>query len=160
MDREARLQKLVPIEKTYRRMMFTSSVLIFGAALYFLMNPIYSGVIAVVSLVPTVFLEWRKTRTYLQFNDEPMYRRLIRLNFSMLCFTFVLLFGLVALFLTGHMNRDGLMWAMVIGAPPSVLWPFWVDRKLLQLDPEHVTSSMLAKANREQLKRRLDGIND
>lgn len=50
--------------------------------------------------------------------------------------------------------------AVGIGAPPSVLLPLWIDRKLLKLDLEHVTSNMLAKANREKLKRHLDGIND
>lgn len=160
MEREARLQKLIPIERKYRHMMFTSSVLTFGGALYFLMNPIYSGVIAVVSLVPAEFLEWRKTRIYLQFNDKPMYGRLIRLNFLLLCFTFVLLFSFVALFLTGNIDRQGLMWTIIIGAPPSVLLPLWIDRKLLKLDPEHVTSNMLTKANREKLKRGLNGVND
>lgn len=50
--------------------------------------------------------------------------------------------------------------AVVIGALPSVLLPLWIDRKLLKLDPEHVTSNILAKANREKLKRRLDGIDE
>ncbi|TCI34081.1 MULTISPECIES: hypothetical protein [unclassified Exiguobacterium] len=160
MDRETRFQALLQVDKTYRRFMIGSSVLLFVGALYFMMQTTYSSMIAVVGLVPTLFFEWKKTVVYLQFNEDWAYRRLIKVNFFSLCFTFFLLFGLVASFLTGHMNRDGFMWAMVIGAPPSILLPFWIDRKLLQLDPEHVTSSMLAKANREQLKRRLDGIND
>ncbi|EPE60944.1 hypothetical protein L479_02669 [Exiguobacterium sp. S17] len=129
-------------------------------ALYFMMQTTYSGMIVAVGLVPTLFFEWKKTIVYLQFNEDWVYRRLIKTNFFLLCFTFFLVLGLVALFLTGHMNRDGFVWAMVIGGLPAILLPFWIDRKLLQLDPEHVTSSMLAKASREQLKRHLDGINE
>ncbi|TCI56191.1 hypothetical protein EVJ30_04700 [Exiguobacterium sp. SH5S13] len=160
MDRETRFQALLQVDKTYRRFMIGSSVLLFVGALYFMMQTTYSSMIAVVGLVPTLFFEWKKTVVYLQFNDDWTYRRLIKTNFFLLCFTFFLLFSLIALLLTGKIHVDALMWALVIGAPPSILLPFWIDKKLLQLDPEHVTSSMLVKANREQLKRWLDGIND
>lgn len=160
MNREARTEALLQINTTYRRFMIGSSVVIFVSALYFMMQTTYSGVIAVVSLIPTLFFEWKQTTLYLQFNDDWTYRRLIKLQFSSLVFTFILLFSLITLFLTGQIHPDVLMWAVVIGAPPSVLLPLWIDRKLLKLDPEHVTSNMLAKANREKLKRRLDGIND
>ena len=160
MNREARTEALLQINTTYRRFMIGSSVVIFVSALYFMMQTTYSGVISVVSLIPTLFFEWKQTTLYLQFNDDWTYRRLIKLQFSSLVFTFILLFSLIALFLTGQVHKDVLMWAIVIGAPPSVLLPLWIDRKLLKLDPEHITSSMLAKANREKLKRRLDGIND
>lgn len=160
MNREARTEALLQINTTYRRFMIGSSVVIFVSALYFMMQTTYSGVIAVVSLIPTLFFEWKQTTLYLQFNDDWTYRRLIKLQFSSLVFTFILLFSLITLFLTGQIHPDVLMWAVVIGAPPSVLLPLWIDRKLLKLDPEHITSSMLAKANREKLKRRLDGIND
>ncbi|WP_214824444.1 hypothetical protein [Exiguobacterium sp. s28] len=160
MNREARTEALLQINTTYRRFMIGSSVVIFVSALYFMMHTTYSGVIAVVSLIPTLFFEWKQTTLYLQFNDDWTYRRLIKLQFSSLVFTFILLFSLITLFLTGQIHPDVLMWAVVIGAPPSVLLPLWIDRKLLKLDPEHITSSMLAKANREKLKRRLDGIND
>lgn len=160
MNRETRTEALLQINTRYRRFIIGSSVVIFVSALYFMMHTTYSGVIAVVSLIPTLFFEWKQTTLYLQFNDDWTYRRLIKLQFSSLVFTFILLFSLIALFLTGQIHPDVLMWAVVIGAPPSVLLPLWIDRKLLKLDPEHVTSNMLAKANREKLKRRLDGIND
>lgn len=160
MDREARTEALLQINTTYRRFMIGSSVVIFVSALYFMMHTTYSGVIAVVSLIPTLFFEWKQTVLYLRFNDDWTYRRLIKLQFSSLVFTFILLFSLIALFLTDQIHPDVLMWAVAIGAPPSILLPLWIDRKLLKLDSEHVTSNMLAKANREKLKRRLDGIND
>ncbi|OGX78772.1 hypothetical protein A6395_10550 [Exiguobacterium sp. SH31] len=160
MDRETRFQALLQVDKTYRSFMIGSSILLFLGAFYFMMHTTYSVMIAAVGLVPTLFFEWKKTIVYLKFNDDWAYRRLIKANFFLLCFTFFLLFGVIASFLTGHMNRDGFVWAMVIGGLPAILLPFWIDRKLLQLDPEHVTSSMLAKASREQLKRRLDGINE
>ncbi len=140
--------------------MIGSSVVIFVSALYFMMHTTYSGMIAVASLVPTLFFEWKQTVLYLRFNDDWTYRRLVKGQFFILVATFLTLFSLITLFLTGQIHPDVLMWAMVIGAPPSVLLPLWMDRKLLKLDPEHVTSNMLAKANREKLKRRLDGIND
>ncbi|MDL5378257.1 MULTISPECIES: hypothetical protein [Exiguobacterium] len=160
MDREARTEALLQIYTTYRRFMIGSSVVIFVSALYFMMHTTYSGVIAVASLVPTLFFEWKQTVLYLRFNDDWTYRRLVKGQFFILVATFLTLFSLITLFLTGQIHPDVLMWAMVIGAPPSVLLPLWMDRKLLKLDPEHVTSNMLAKANREKLKRRLDGIND
>lgn len=160
MDREARTEVLLQIYTTYRRFMIGSSVVIFVSALYFMMHTTYSGVIAVASLVPTLFFEWKQTVLYLRFNDDWTYRRLVKGQFFILVATFLTLFSLITLFLTGQIHPDVLMWAMVIGAPPSVLLPLWMDRKLLKLDPEHVTSNMLAKANREKLKRRLDGIND
>lgn len=160
MNREARTEALLQINTTYRRFMIGSSVVIFVSALYFMMQTTYSGVIAVVSLIPTLFFEWKQTVLYLQFNDDWTYRRLVKGQFFILVATFLTLFSLITLFLTGQIHPDVLMWAMVIGAPPSVLLPLWMDRKLLKLDPEHVTSNMLAKANREKLKRRLDGIND
>ncbi|WP_214803565.1 hypothetical protein [Exiguobacterium sp. s194] len=160
MDREARTEALLQIYTTYRRFMIGSSVVIFVSALYFMMHTTYSGVIAVASLVPTLFFEWKQTVLYLRFNDDWTYRRLVKGQFFILVATFLTLFSLITLFLTGQIHPDVLMWAMVIGAPPSVLLPLWMDRKLLKLDPEHVTSNMLDKANREKLKRRLDGIND
>lgn len=160
MDRETRTESLLQIYTTYRRFMIGSSVVIFVSALYFMMHTTYSGMIAVASLVPTLFFEWKQTVLYLQFNDDWTYRRLVKGQFFILVATFLTLFSLITLFLTGQIHPDVLMWAMVIGAPPSVLLPLWMDRKLLKLDPEHVTSNMLAKANREKLKRRLDGIND
>lgn len=160
MNREARTESLLQINTTYRRFMIGSSVVIFVSALYFMMHTTYSGVIAVVSLIPTLFFEWKQTVLYLRFNDDWTYRRLVKGQFFILVATFLTLFSLITLFLTGQIHPDVLMWAMVIGAPPSVLLPLWMDRKLLKLDPEHVTSNMLAKANREKLKRRLDGIND
>ncbi|WP_214828278.1 hypothetical protein [Exiguobacterium sp. s26] len=160
MDREARTEALLQIYTTYRRFMIGSSVVIFVSALYFMMHTTYSGMIAVASLVPTLFFEWKQTVLYLRFNDDWTYRRLVKGQFFILVATFLTLFSLITLFLTGQIHPDVLMWAMVIGAPPSVLLPLWIDRKLLKLDPEHVTSNMLAKANREKLKRRLDGIND
>lgn len=160
MDREARTEALLHIYTTYRRFMIGSSVVIFVSALYFMMHTTYSGMIAVASLVPTLFFEWKQTVLYLRFNDDWTYRRLVKGQFFILVATFLTLFSLITLFLTGQIHPDVLMWAMVIGAPPSVLLPLWMDRKLLKLDPEHVTSNMLAKANREKLKRRLDGIND
>ncbi|QUE86327.1 hypothetical protein [Exiguobacterium alkaliphilum] len=160
MDREARTEALLQIYTTYRRFMIGSSVVIFVSALYFMMHTTYSGMIAVASLVPTLFFEWKQTVLYLRFNDDWTYRRLVKGQFFILVATFLTLFSLITLFLTGQIHPDVLMWAMVIGAPPSVLLPLWMDRKLLKLDPEHVTSNMLAKANREKLKRRLDRIND
>lgn len=160
MDREARTEALLQIYTMYRRFMIGSSVVIFVSALYFMMHTTYSGVIAVASLVPTLFFEWKQTVLYLRFNDDWTYRRLVKGQFFILVATFLTLFSLITLFLTGQIHPDVLMWAMVIGAPPSVLLPLWMDRKLLKLDPEHVTSNMLAKANREKLKRRLDRIND
>lgn len=160
MDREARTEALLQIYTTYRRFMIGSSVVIFVSALYFMMHTTYSGMIAVASLVPTLFFEWKQTVLYLRFNDDWTYRRLVKGQFFILVATFLTLFSLITLFLMGQIHPDVLMWAMVIGAPPSVLLPLWMDRKLLKLDPEHVTSNMLAKANREKLKRRLDGIND
>ncbi|WP_214762991.1 hypothetical protein [Exiguobacterium sp. s146] len=160
MDRETRTEALLQIYTTYRRFMIGSSVVIFVSALYFMMHTTYSGMIAVASLVPTLFFEWKQTVLYLRFNDDWTYRRLVKGQFFILVATFLTLFSLITLFLTGQIHPDVLMWAMVIGAPPSVLLPLWMDRKLLKLDPEHVTSNMLAKANREKLKRRLDGIND
>ncbi|WP_396129174.1 hypothetical protein [Exiguobacterium mexicanum] len=151
---------MLQIYTTYRRFMIGSSVVIFVSALYFMMHTTYSGMIAVASLVPTLFFEWKQTVLYLRFNDDWTYRRLVKGQFFILVATFLTLFSLITLFLTGQIHPDVLMWAMVIGAPPSVLLPLWMDRKLLKLDPEHVTSNMLAKANREKLKRRLDGIND
>lgn len=160
MDREARTEALLQIYTTYRRFMIGSSVVIFVSALYFMMHTTYSGMIAVASLVPTLFFEWKQTVLYLRFNDDWTYRRLVKGQFFILVATFLTLFSLITLFLTRQIHPDVLMWAMFIGAPPSVLLPLWMDRKLLKLDPEHVTSNMLAKANREKLKRRLDGIND
>lgn len=160
MNREARTEALLQINTTYRRFMIGSSVVIFVSALYFIMHTTYSGVIAVVSLIPTLFFQWKQTILYLRFNDNWTYRRLVKGQFFILVATFFTLFSIIALFLTGQIHRDVLMWVTVIGAPPSVLLPLWMDRKLLELDPEHVTSNMLAKANREKLKRRLDGIND
>lgn len=160
MEREARLSKLVNIKKRYHRIVIASTLFIFGASLYFMMDLVYSGALAVISLVPMMWVEWRQTRAYLTFNDDRLYRRLIRLNFAILCFTFVLLFSLVALLLTGNIHRDVLMWIIIIGAPPSVLLPFWLDRKLLEIDSEHVTSSMLAKANRAKSKHQLDEIQE
>lgn len=160
MEREARLSKLVNIKKRYHRIVIASTLFIFGASLYFMMDLVYSGALAVISLVPMMWVEWRQTRTYLTFNRDRLYRRLIRLNFAILCFTFVLLFSLVVLLLTGNIHRDVLMWTIIIGAPPSVLLPFWLDRKLLEIDSEHVTSGMLAKASRAKSKHQLDEIQE
>lgn len=160
MEREARLSKLVNIKKRSHRFVIASTLFIWGASLYFMMDLVYSGALAVISLVPMMWVEWRQMRTYLTFNRDRSYRRLIQLNFLFLSFTFVLLFSLVALLLTGNIHRDALMWTIVLGAPPSALFPFWLDRKLLQIDSEHVTSGMLAKAHRHQAKRRLEGIGD
>lgn len=156
MEREARLSKLVNIKKRYHRIVIASTLFIFGASLYFMMDLVYSGALAVLSLVPMMWLEWRQARTYLTFNRDRLYRRLIQLNFAILCFTFILLFSLVTLLLNGNIHRDALMWTMILGAPPSLLWPFWLDQKSLQIDPEHVTSGMLAKANRATSKPQLD----
>ncbi|MCT4795441.1 hypothetical protein [Exiguobacterium alkaliphilum] len=160
MEREARLSKLVNIKKRYHRIVIASTLFIWGASLYFMMDLVYSGALAVISLVPMIWLEWRQTRTYLTFNRDRSYRRLIQLNFLFLSFTFVLLFSLVALLLTGNIHRDALMWVIILGGPPSVLWPFWLDRKLLEIDSEHVTSGMLAKANRAKSKHQLDEIQE
>lgn len=160
MEREARLSKLVNIKKRSHRFVIASTLFIWGASLYFMMDLVYSGALAVLSLVPMMWVEWRQTRTYLTFNRDRSYRRLIQLNFAILCFTFILLFSLVTLLLTGNIHRDALMWTIILGAPPSVLLPFWLDRKLLQIDPEHVTSGMLAKANRAKSKHQFDEINE
>lgn len=160
MEREARLSKLVNIKKRYHRIVIASTLFIFGASLYFMMDLVYSGALAVLSLVPMIWVEWRQTRTYLTFNRDRLYQRLIRLNFAILCFTFVLLFSLVVLLLTGNIHRNVLMWTIIIGTPPSVLLPFWLDRKLLEIDPEHVTSGMLAKASRAKSKNQLNEIKE
>lgn len=109
-----------------------------------------------MTAVPFSFITWQKTRTLLTFNEHRSYRRLIRakgvIAIAMLWGMLGLMFGYVSGFFALSMF-SGLSATLIAG---MLVIETWLDSRLLRIDHEHVTDSLLGFTKRERLKRSWD----
>ncbi|WP_214762983.1 hypothetical protein [Exiguobacterium sp. s146] len=109
-----------------------------------------------MTAVPFSFITWQKTRTLLTFNDNRSYQRLIRakgvIAIAMLWGMLGLMFGYVSGFFALSMF-SGLSATLIAG---MLVIETWLDSRLLRIDHEHVTDSLLGFTKRERLKRSWD----
>ena len=109
-----------------------------------------------MTAVPFSFVTWQKTRTLLTFNDNRSYRRLIRakgvIAIAMLWGMLGLMFGYVSGFFALSMF-SGLSATLIVG---MLVVETWLDYRLLRIDHEHVTDSLLGFTKRKRLKRSWD----
>ncbi|WP_214793877.1 MULTISPECIES: hypothetical protein [unclassified Exiguobacterium] len=110
----------------------------------------------IMTAVPLSRVAWQKTRTLLTFNEHCSYQRLIRAKgiiaiamlWGMLGLTFGHVSGFFALSVFSGLS------AMLIAG--MLVVETWLDYRLLRIDHEHVTDSLIGFTKRERLKRGWD----
>ena len=111
-------------------------------------------VFLMMTAVPLSRVAWQKTRVSVTFNEHRSYQRLIRakgvIAIAMLWGILGLMFG----YISGYFALpvfSGLS-AMLIAS--MLVVETWLDYRLLRIDHEHVTDSLIGFTKRERLKQK------
>ncbi|WP_445002131.1 hypothetical protein [Exiguobacterium alkaliphilum] len=101
---------------------------------------------------PYLCLEWRKTKLLLTFNEERRYSRLIYFEFASLWLQFVVYLGLVIGYLAESLSLPWLLG--IIGGVSTLTFGVsrFLQRRIRQIDPAHVTNKQLSVAKEERLE--------
>ena len=103
-----------------------------------------------VTQLPMLYQAWRRMKLLRTFNEDEEYQRLVRREFQIIVAMFMSL-GLFT-FLTWFVfdSMQGLLGVALIGIIPLLFLYVSMDRKLREVDPEHVTNRELRQAHRKQ----------
>lgn len=157
MTREERIEQLYSRNRTGIVMLLATFLSGLAGGLWFFSKGAYEQIAAFVFffivVLPLGFVAWRKTRTLLTFNEDKRYRRWIRFKGLL---NLVLLFGMMgmmSLFASGFVPLSLFTGTVVSLAIGYLFIEMVVDRRLLQIDDEHVVDSLLGLTKRERMKR-------
>lgn len=106
--------------------------------------------------LPLSFVAWRKTRTLLTFNEDKRYRRWIRFKGFLNIVLLLGMMGMMSLFTLGVVPLSSLTGTVVSLAIGFLLIEMVIDRRLLQIDDEHVVDSLIGLTKRERMKQEWD----
>lgn len=107
-----------------------------------------------MTAVPLSHVAWQKTRVSVTFNENRSYQRLIRakgvIAIAMLWGMLGLMFGYVSGYFALPVF-SGLSAMLIAG---MLVVETWLDYRLLRIDHEHVTDSLIGFTKRERMKRK------
>ncbi|WP_114166610.1 hypothetical protein [Exiguobacterium sp. TNDT2] len=111
-------------------------------------------VFLMMTAVPLSRVAWQKTRVSVTFNENRSYQRLIRakgvIAIAMLWGMLGLMFGYVSGYFALPVF-SGLSAMLIAG---MLVVETWLDTRLLRIDHEHVTDSLIGFTKRERMKRK------
>ncbi|TCI20551.1 hypothetical protein [Exiguobacterium sp. SL-9] len=155
---EERIEQLYKRNKTGIVMLIGTFLIGLAGGLWFFTGGTYEQVAAFVFFfvvaLPLSFVAWRKTRTLLTFNEDKRYRRWIRLKGFLNIVLLIGMMGMMSLFTSGLVLLSLFTGTVVSLAIAFLLIEMVIDRRLLQIDDEHVVDSLIGLTKRERLKRK------
>lgn len=113
-------------------------------------------VFLMMTAVPLSRVAWQKTRVSVTFNENRSYQRLIRAKGVIAIAMLWVMLGLMGGYVSGYFALpvfSGLSAMLIAG---MLVVETWLDTRLLRIDHEHVTDSLIGFTKRERLKRGWD----
>lgn len=113
-------------------------------------------VFLMMTAVPLSRVAWQKTRVSVTFNENRSYQRLIRAKGVIAIAMLWVMLGLMGGYVSGYFALrvfSGLSAMLIAG---MLVVETWLDYRLLRIDHEHVTDSLIGFTKRERLKRGWD----
>ena len=111
-------------------------------------------VFLMMTAVPLSRVAWQKTRVSVTFNENRSYQRLIRAKGVIAIAMLWVMLGLMGGYVSGYFALpvfSGLSAMLIAG---MLVVETWLDTRLLRIDHEHVTDSLIGFTKRERLKRK------
>lgn len=111
-------------------------------------------VFLMMTAVPFSHVSWQKTRVSVTFNENRSYQRLIRAKGVIAIAMLWVMLGLMGGYVSGYFALpvfSGLSAMLIAG---MLVVETWLDYRLLRIDQEHVTDSLIGFTKRERLKRK------
>lgn len=111
-------------------------------------------VFLMMTAVPFSHVSWQKTRVSVTFNENRSYQRLIRAKGVIAIAMLWGMLGLMGGYVSGFFGLpvlSGLSSMLIVG---MLVVETWLDYRLLRIDQEHVTDSLIGFTKRERLKRK------
>lgn len=111
-------------------------------------------VFLMMTAVPLSRVAWQKTRVSVTFNESRSYKRLIRAKGVIAIAMLWVMLGLMGGYVSGYFGLpvfSGLSAVLIAG---MLVVETWLDTRLLRIDHEHVTDSLIGFTKRERMKRK------
>lgn len=111
-------------------------------------------VFLMMTAVPLSRVAWQKTRVSVTFNENRSYQRLIRAKGVIAIAMLWVMLGLMGGYVSGYFALpvfSGLSAMLIAG---MLVVETWLDTRLLRIDHEHVTDSLIGFTKRERMKRK------
>ncbi|TCI67479.1 MULTISPECIES: hypothetical protein [unclassified Exiguobacterium] len=111
-------------------------------------------VFLMMTAVPLSRVAWQKTRVSVTFNENRSYQRLIRAKGVIAIAMLWVMLGLMGGYVSGYFALpvfSGLSAILIAG---MLVVETWLDTRLLRIDHEHVTDSLIGFTKRERMKRK------
>ena len=111
-------------------------------------------VFLMMTAVPLSHVAWQKTRVSVTFNENRSYQRLIRAKGVIAIAMLWVMLGLMGGYVSGYFALpvfSGLSAMLIAG---MLVVETWLDTRLLRIDHEHVTDSLIGFTKRERMKRK------
>ena len=111
-------------------------------------------VFLMMTAVPLSHVAWQKTRVSVTFNESRSYQRLIRAKGVIAIAMLWVMLGLMGGYVSGYFALpmfSGLSAMLIAG---MLVVETWLDTRLLRIDHEHVTDSLIGFTKRERMKRK------
>ena len=111
-------------------------------------------VFLMMTAVPLSHVAWQKTRVSVTFNESRSYKRLIRAKGVIAIAMLWVMLGLMGGYVSGYFALpmfSGLSAMLIAG---MLVVETWLDTRLLRIDHEHVTDSLIGFTKRERMKRK------
>lgn len=111
-------------------------------------------VFLMMTAVPLSRVAWQKTRVSVTFNENRSYQQLIRAKGVIAIALLWVMLGLMGGYVSGYFALpvfSGLSAMLIAG---MLVVETWLDTRLLRIDHEHVTDSLIGFTKRERMKRK------
>lgn len=111
-------------------------------------------VFLMMTAVPLSRVAWQKTRVSATFNENRSYQRLIRAKGVIAIAMLWVMLGLMGGYVSGYFALpvfSGLSAMLIAG---MLVVETWLDTRLLRIDHEHVSDSLIGFTKRERMKRK------
>ncbi|KGI84077.1 hypothetical protein [Exiguobacterium sp. s5] len=111
-------------------------------------------VFLMMTAVPLSRVAWQKTRVSVTFNENRSYKRLIRAKGVIAIAMLWVMLGLMGGYVSGYFALpvfSGLSATLIAG---MLVVETWLDTRLLRIDHEHVSDSLIGFTKRERMKRK------
>lgn len=111
-------------------------------------------VFLMMTAVPLSRVAWQKTRVSVTFNENRSYQQLIRAKGVIAIAMLWVMLGLMGGYVSGYFALpvfSGLSAMLIAG---MLVVETWLDTRLLRIDHEHVTDSLIGFTKRERMKRK------
>lgn len=110
-----------------------------------------------LSQIPVIWKAYEHFQVSRRFNESEKYQQVLKIEFGWGILEKVTLLLIIAFYIMNPFKPLNLAIILLSIGAFLILVSILIERILVRIDTEHVTSRILAAAHREQLKRRLDG---